>query len=80
MDDLYDVIISAPEIKIEKGFKGRVHLFASKKIALASEINLLFPSTLWVHHTASEIKDDVAIEVHANTQINAHWLHTAMKN
>lgn len=48
---LTDVIVLAPKITIEKGFKGSASFIAEEKITLAENVNLGYPSSLIVVNT-----------------------------
>lgn len=56
---LEDVVLVAPEISIKKGFKGTIHAIANKKITVASQCQLQFPSSLVVLETPKEKTDDL---------------------
>ncbi len=43
-----DCILVAPDIEIEKGFSGRLQLFASEKIKLDTGVLLTFPSVIYL--------------------------------
>lgn len=45
---LNDVILAAPKIIIEKGFKGNLQAFASDSIILEKEVSLYYPSVLGI--------------------------------
>jgi len=43
---LDDIIVVAPSIRIETGFKGNAQFFATDSIVLEEKVNLLYPSTV----------------------------------
>ncbi len=45
---LEDIIIKAPEVVFEKGFTGAVQVFATQKVVLEEEVQLQYPSSLYV--------------------------------
>lgn len=45
---IYDVIISAPRIKFEKGFNGRLQAFTSATLEVNENSKFHYPSVLWV--------------------------------
>ena len=53
---LIDIVISAPIVVIEEGFSGQLQVIASKKIEVAPNCQLSYPSTLWIHETTNEEK------------------------
>lgn len=63
--DLEDVILVAPEIEIEQGFKGKVQAFATDTLRVQDEVQLLFPSVVGLlgnSNSFMEIGDDSLIE------------------
>jgi len=58
---LEDVLLIAPEIVINKNFKGTIQAVATKKISIGERVHLQYPSSLVVN--ASEKKED-----NSNTQ------------
>ncbi|MEL4309128.1 hypothetical protein [Joostella sp. CR20] len=49
--DIKDIVIVAPEIEIEEGFKGSLQAIASKEITLNEKVVLEYPSALVVYNT-----------------------------
>lgn len=66
---LDDVILIAPEIEIKKGFKGNFQAYASKKINVERDVNLLYPSSLVVNSTKEKIEDDIGIFIDKNSTV-----------
>lgn len=65
-DVLEDVIVKAPVVRISKGFKGNIQVFADKKIMLEENVTLSYPSVLCVYNTSAEksqlvINEDSAV-------------------
>ncbi|UUC46501.1 hypothetical protein [Flavobacterium cerinum] len=64
---LEDVILIAPKITFESGFKGTVQAFATKGIELQEEVNLKYPSVVCVYNNTDgesklKIKKECKIE------------------
>ncbi|QGK75254.1 hypothetical protein [Flavobacterium sp. SLB02] len=51
---LEDVILIAPKITLEEGFKGTVQLFATKGIELEQKVTLNYPSVLCVYNESPD--------------------------
>ncbi|WP_123774040.1 hypothetical protein [[Flexibacter] sp. ATCC 35103] len=51
---LEDVILIAPKISFEEGFKGTVQAFATKGIELAENVTLNYPSVICVYNESAE--------------------------
>ena len=68
-DKLYDVMLSAPYILIEAGFKGRIHAFASERLIVQRHVELLFPTTLWVHRNVNASKNAIALSIGSGSEI-----------
>lgn len=51
---LEDVILIAPKITFEEGFKGTVQVFASKGIELEEKVTLKYPSVICVYNESSD--------------------------
>lgn len=51
---LEDVILIAPKITIEEGFKGNIQAFATKGIEINKNVLLHYPSVICVHNTSAE--------------------------
>lgn len=47
---LIDVLIVAPNVIIQSGFKGVVHVMATKKVAVKEDVSLLYPSSIYVYN------------------------------
>ncbi len=60
---LTDVIVSAQEIHIKSGFKGRVQLFATKRIVIDGGVTLMYPSAIVLSskHKPEKLKPMVTI-------------------
>lgn len=52
--DLTDVVLVAPKVSIESGFKGSVQVFATSKIEIAGKVILRYPSALCLVNTSSD--------------------------
>ncbi|MES2545181.1 MAG: hypothetical protein V4548_09875 [Bacteroidota bacterium] len=52
---LEDVILIAPQITFEEGFKGTVQVFATKGIELEKSVTLNYPSVICVYNETSEV-------------------------
>lgn len=64
---LEDVILIAPKITFEEGFKGTVQAFATKRIELQEKVNLQYPSVVCVYNDTEgesklKIKKECKIE------------------
>lgn len=51
---LEDVILMAPKITFEEGFKGTVQAFASKRIELEKKVILNYPSVICIYNNSAE--------------------------
>ncbi|MFH6996253.1 hypothetical protein ACHRWY_27650, partial [Flavobacterium sp. FlaQc-48] len=51
---LEDVILIAPKITFEEGFKGTVQAFASKGIELEEKVTLKYPSVICVYNESPD--------------------------
>ncbi|MBL4664088.1 MAG: hypothetical protein JKY22_11180 [Flavobacteriaceae bacterium] len=61
--NLTDVLIVAPKIRIEKGFKGNIHLVAHDSIIIEKEVELKYPSSVIILHSInSEIDPAILID------------------
>jgi cytoskeletal protein CcmA (bactofilin family) len=58
---LNDVILIAPKVEIEKGFKGNLQIFATEKIDIKENCELEYPSAIVM------LKNESAIKKHAPT-------------
>lgn len=59
---LQDVILIAPTISFEKGFKGNVQVFGTKKVNLEPDVYLSYPSLVCIYNTGLENSDIVIKE------------------
>ncbi|WP_196896053.1 hypothetical protein [Aureivirga marina] len=55
-----DVIIKAPKVVIEKGFVGNMQVFATNEIIVENDVQLLYPSVLYVD-TESQQKSKIVL-------------------
>ncbi len=61
--DLMDVLIVSPKVKIEKGFKGRIHVIARDSIIIEENVELSYPSSLVLYSKNNdEVSNAIAIE------------------
>jgi hypothetical protein len=54
---LQDVVLYAPEVTIEPGFRGTVQVFASERIEVGERVRLHYPSALVLHPRATGAAD-----------------------
>lgn len=52
--ELTDVVVVAPEVIVESGFRGGVHIIASKQIIVEENCQLNYPSSLVMHYSKEE--------------------------
>lgn len=64
---LEDIIIDAPKVIFEEGFKGNVQVFASNEIILESNVSLKYPSALIV---SSDTDSKKSIQVAEDSEVN----------
>lgn len=64
---LKDVLVQAPKVIIEKGFKGSLQIIATKEIELQEDVILDYPSVLLINSTG---QDKTQISIAENCQIN----------
>lgn len=69
---IVDVIISAPTIIFEKGFKGQLQAFASERIEVGVDCHFTYPSVLWVQTIPSIIArlDTQLISISENVKLS----------
>lgn len=60
---LTDIIVKAQEIHVESGFKGRVQLFATKRVVINGGVTLIYPSAVVVSskHKPDKLKPMVTV-------------------
>ncbi|WP_291131231.1 hypothetical protein [Flavobacterium sp. UBA7682] len=51
---LEDVVVKAPVIRIRRGFKGAIQVFASKKIIIENDVVLSYPSVVSIYNDTNE--------------------------
>ncbi|MFA8301341.1 MAG: hypothetical protein ACEPOV_14325 [Hyphomicrobiales bacterium] len=68
---LDNVIVIAPEVFIEDNFKGRLQVFAKKKIILGKNIHLGFPSALFLSLDKKESHMN-SLYIGANSEVNGN--------
>jgi cytoskeletal protein CcmA (bactofilin family) len=56
---LTDVLLIAPKITVQKGFKGNAHFLASKNIKLEEETTFLYPSSIVVLDKSEDFKTPI---------------------
>ena len=73
---LKDVLVVAPKITIQSGFKGNATFLASVQIVVESNVHLYYPSSIIVATTNSEEEEkenftnkDIPVLIHENTTI-----------
>lgn len=59
---LEDVIVRAPKVTIEAGFKGSLQVLAKERIFVGKEVNLNYPSTLCLFNESEEKKGTIFID------------------
>lgn len=73
---LNDILVVAPKITIQSGFKGNATFLASTQIVVESNVHLYYPSSIIVAATNSEEEEkenytnkDIPVLIHKNTTI-----------
>ncbi|PRP65878.1 hypothetical protein [Nonlabens agnitus] len=78
-----DIILIAPEIIIEDGFKGTVQCFASSKIAVGEQVQLNYPSSLVVYDRQALARTDEPfknyIDIGKNTKVAGSIVYYGFK-
>ncbi len=65
-NQLEDILISAPIVVFEKGFKGNVQIKASQKVVLEEDVLLKYPSSIYVNAISSE---EARIDLAGNSKV-----------
>ncbi|WP_123901241.1 hypothetical protein [Flavobacterium davisii] len=63
---LEDVMVVAPKISIEEGFKGNAQFIATQKIDIAPKVTLTYPSSVILK---SDAQEETEIKIHKETKI-----------
>lgn len=75
--NLSDVIIQAPEIEIQSGFRGNIQIQSKKNVTVEEHVSLLYPSTISVENDLDSIsvviKDNVKIAGGLVINSNSHF-------
>ena len=66
---LHDVLLSAPVIRIERGFHGNIQAFASQRLVVEAHVGLTFPSVLWVTPPAGQSENYGSLSIGSNSEI-----------
>ncbi|GAA3590985.1 hypothetical protein GCM10022396_05570 [Flavivirga amylovorans] len=62
---LHDVVVMAPVIKIESGFKGNIQIIATSEVVIEENVSLMYPSSIYIKNDT----DIVSIEIKKNSTL-----------
>lgn len=62
---LSDVVIIAPQVKINSGFKGNIQIVSKEKVIVEENVSLLYPSSIYIKNDT----DAVLVEIKSNSTI-----------
>lgn len=63
---LNDVLLMAPNVRIESGFKGNVQIIATKNVIIEKEVSLTYPSSIYVKN---DVQDSISVEIKSNSKL-----------
>lgn len=63
------VILIAPKVRFEKGFKGNCQVIAHQKITCEENVKLSYPSLLYLNEIISPIETPNQIEIQNNSKV-----------
>ncbi|SNR15449.1 hypothetical protein [Tenacibaculum jejuense] len=66
---LEDIILIAPEVKIESGFQGNIQVFANQKIQVEESVKLQYPSALILNYKKEKIESEDGIFINSRSDI-----------
>jgi hypothetical protein len=65
-DNIEDIIVFAPKIKVEEGFKGSIQLFSNREINISKNVELKYPSAIVLFNKS---KEDSKITINEQVKI-----------